>query len=92
MDDPTEWYVFIMEEIERYYREHLGQWTGQQRVARTAALLDEVRRMLSRKIELSNPELDEREIRLRVAECLYRTDSSTQKLLSTLRDLKAAQK
>ena len=41
--------------------------------------------MLYRKIQLSNPSLEEREIRIRVAESLYRTDLSTQDLLRVLR-------
>ena len=74
-----------MDELERFYRERIAQWTGQQRVARSVALLEEVRAMLYRKIELSDPSLDDREIRIRVAESLYRTDPSTQRLLETLR-------
>jgi len=74
-----------MNSLESFYRERVGEWTGQQRVARTASLFEEVRAMLYRKIQLSNPSLEEREIRIRVAESLYRTDLSTQDLLRVLR-------
>jgi len=71
--------------LERTYRQRLGEWTGQRRVARSVALLNEVRSMLRRKVEASQPDLDEREVRIRIAECLYRTDAATMHLLARLR-------
>ena len=73
-----------MSETEREYRKRLGQWSGQQRVARSAALFEEVRDMLRRRIAASDPDLDERAIRRRIAESLYRTDRQTQALLALL--------
>ena len=73
-----------MNEVEREYRERLGEWSGQQKVVRSAALFGEVREMLRRRIEASEPGLDEREIRKRIAASLYRTDRQTQALLALL--------
>jgi hypothetical protein len=74
-----------MDTLESTYRERLGEWTGARRVARSISLLGEVCAMLRRMVEASDPALDEREVRIRVAECLYRTDPETMRLLSLLR-------
>ncbi len=73
-----------MSRIEKEYRQRLGRWSGQQKVARSAALFGEVREMLRRRIEASEPGLDEREVRRRIAESLYRTDRQAQALLALL--------
>lgn len=73
-----------MDAIEREYRRRIGEWSGQERVARSIALFEEVRAMLQRKILASEPDLDEATVKRRVAECLYRTNPETQRLLSLL--------
>ena len=74
-----------MDVIESTYRQRIGEWSGARRVARSVSLLNEVRSMLRLKIEASHPDLDEREVLIRVAECLYRTDPVTIRLLAQLR-------
>ena len=73
-----------MVDIEKQYRSRLGQWSGQQRVMRTAELFSEMRVLLSHKVSSAHPELDQAEVRTRVAESLYRTDPETQRLLASL--------
>ena len=73
-----------MDHLERAYRQQIGAWTGQQRVARSISLLNEVRSMLRRKVQALYPGLDERGIQIEVAKCLYRTDQETLRLLEKL--------
>lgn len=73
-----------MIEVEQEYRRELGKLTGRQRVALSAGMLAEVCAMLRKRIELAEPHLSEQEVRLRIAETLYRTDRDAQRLLSSL--------
>ena len=75
-----------MSEIESQYRREIGGWSGQERVQRTADLLAEIQNVLSRKIKAADPSLDSATLRRRVAECLYRTDPETQRLLARLEE------
>lgn len=71
--------------IERQYRAQLAEWTGQQRLMRSSELFSEMRALLSHKVSTQHPELDAEEIRIRVAESLYRTDPVTLRLIASLR-------
>jgi hypothetical protein len=68
--------------IEGSYREAIATWSGRRRVERSASLLSEVREMLAIKILASEPGLAPAEVAKRVAECLYRSDAETLRLLS----------
>jgi hypothetical protein len=70
--------------VEEQYRRGIGSWSGVQRVDRSANLLSEMREMLARKIRAREPRLTPSQVTRRVAECLYRSDRETQRLLAML--------
>lgn len=73
-----------MDVVEERYRAKIATWSGTRRVERSAGLLSEVREMLTRRIVASEPRLAPPEVARRVAECLYRSDRETLRLLSLL--------
>mgnify|MGYP000970570614 CR=1 FL=1 len=73
-----------MNDIELEYRRRLGKLSGQERVAMSAGLLEELCDMVRLRIEKAHPGLTEREIRLRVAKVLYSTDPGALQLLALL--------
>ena len=73
-----------MVSVEKSYRTALGRWSGQERVARSAALFSQLRAMLLLKAQREEPGLSERALMLRVAASLYRRDPETLRLLAML--------
>ena len=74
-----------MSETERKYREHYASLSGQEKVARTLSLFEEIYSMLRRRVLSENGDLSEDDVRLKIAEALYRTDSVTQHLLGLVK-------
>ena len=70
--------------VDQHYRRGIAKWSGARRVERSEALLSEMREILARKVEASDPHLTSAQVVRRVAECLYRSDRETQRLLSSL--------
>ncbi len=75
-----------MDLIERLYNEHLDRMTGTERVARTCELFDGVVAMLEHQIRQEDPDISEREMRLRTSEILYLNDEGAQRLLRMARE------
>ncbi len=71
--------------IERLYNENLDRMTGPQRVARTCELLEGVMAMIEHQVRQEDPEVSDRELKLRTAEILYLNDPETQRLLQLMR-------
>ncbi|MGL4943008.1 MAG: hypothetical protein ACRC46_07445 [Thermoguttaceae bacterium] len=66
---------------EDYYEERLRQMTGQEKFKRICDLWDFTYQMLANQIKLVEPNLTERQLRIKVARRIYMSDSNTQKLL-----------
>ena len=73
-----------MSKIEKIYREGIAAMTPQERVMRSLSLYNQVHEMLRVQILKESPDLSPRELRLRVAQRMYLTDSKTQALLKRL--------
>lgn len=67
--------------IEEKYWSHVMSLSGQERVARSVALLNDIQEMIALKITRTEPHLSARELKRRIAKQLYRSDPTTQRLL-----------
>lgn len=75
-----------MNAVEEKYWSHVHSMTGQQRLARSVSLLDDIRKMIAHKITRSQPNLTGRELNRRIAIQLYRNDPITQAMLERAAD------
>ena len=75
-----------MSYVDRKYNEHLDSLRGSERVQRTCDLLGETMAILEHQIRSQSPDLDENEVRLRVAEILYLWDEGAQRLIRIARE------
>ena len=71
--------------VDRLYYERVFKMSGTERVVRSCSLFDFAKRMLAHQIFLKNPDLSEREIRIRVAERMYCAEPEVLKLLDRMR-------
>jgi len=67
--------------VDRTYEEAMARLGGTGRVQRTFSLYESFARMLRHQIAQRNPELSEREIRIKAAEHMYQSDPQTLELL-----------
>jgi hypothetical protein len=74
-----------MSVVEQKYNEALDQMSGRQRVERTASLFGSICEMLTLQVSREFEKLNEREVRKKVAERLYLSDSGAQELLKRVR-------
>ena len=61
----------------------LSAYRSQNPIARTLALFDEIYAMVRRKVVAEAGAMEERELRRRVAQCLYRTEPAVQAMLAS---------
>jgi hypothetical protein len=69
--------------VEAQYREHYAALPGKAKIVRTLALFDQIYAMVRRKVFTDAGALEERELRRRVAQCLYRTEPVVQAMLAS---------
>ena len=69
--------------VEALYRKHYAALPARAKIARTLALFEEIRAMVRRKVLAEAGSMDERELRRRVAQCLYRTEPVVQEMLAS---------
>ena len=69
--------------VETRYREHYAALPGTAKIARTLALFDEIYAMVRRRVLAEAGVMEERELRRRIAECLYRTEPVVQAMLAS---------
>ncbi len=69
--------------VDRLYREHYAALSGTAKIARSLSLFDEIYAMVRRKVLAEGGPVEERELRRRIAECLYRTDPVVQAMLAS---------
>lgn len=76
-----------MSYVDEKYQEHLDSQSGSERLQRTCSLFEETVAMLKHQILTELPDLEEHELRLRVAEILYQSDNGAQRLIGIARSL-----
>ena len=69
--------------VETLYQAHYAALAGPAKIARTLALFDEIYAMVRRKVVAEAGAMEERELRRRVAQCLYRTEPAVQAMLAS---------
>lgn len=74
-----------MSDIDREYYRRIHQLSGQERVAKTLSMFDAVCEMLRTKIIKNNPDLSDRAVKIKIAEQLYSTDTTTQTLIAKMK-------
>lgn len=73
--------------VERAYLEGIRKMGPMGRVQRTCSLFQSIVGMIRHQIELENPGLSEREVRIRAAERMYASEPEVLKLLERARHL-----
>jgi hypothetical protein len=75
-----------MTEVEQAYQRKMHSLTGSERVLRSVALFEDVRRILSHQIRQSLPDASARNLRLQLTKRMYANDPRVKSLLENVID------
>ena len=67
--------------VDQKYDEALDQMSGPQRVQRTLSIYGSMYRIIAHQVQKESPELSPHDLKRRVAQRMYLTDSAVQELL-----------